>query len=137
MSIVLLLDLLDKAGWVGRVALFHLAQLIAKWFIDNVVVNQLFGVTTGLGMGILTFDWSQILYAGNPLNVPWWAQVNVGISFVVIYWIIVPILYYTNVCSAHGPSSCHVVDRRGYLGMGYFLSSRNHIGSLRPLWTKL
>jgi hypothetical protein len=64
---------------------------------DNVIVNQLFGVSTGLGMGILTFDWSQILYAGNPLNIPWWAQVNVGISFVVLYWVIVPALYYTNV----------------------------------------
>jgi hypothetical protein len=64
---------------------------------DNVIVNQLFGVTTGLGMGILTFDWSQILVVGNPLNIPWWAQVNVGASFVVLFWFITPLLYYTNV----------------------------------------
>lgn len=75
------------------------------------IVNQLFGVTTGLGMGILTFDWSQILLAGNPLNIPWWAQVNVAVFFVVVYWFIVPLLYYTNVSAARVgielPSSIH------------------------------
>jgi hypothetical protein len=60
-------------------------------------VNQLFGVATGLGMGVMTFDWSQILVLGNPLNIPWWAQVNVGVSFVIFYWFITPLLYYTNV----------------------------------------
>jgi len=67
---------------------------------ENVVVNQLFGVNSGLGMGFLTFDWSQILSAGNPLNLPWWAQANIGVSFVLFYWLAAPILYYTNVrCS--------------------------------------
>jgi len=27
---------------------------------DNIIVNDLFGVTHGLGMGLLTFDWSQV-----------------------------------------------------------------------------
>ena len=30
-------------------------------------VNQLFGVQTGMGMGLLTFDWSQISWIGSPL----------------------------------------------------------------------
>jgi hypothetical protein len=30
----------------------------------NVPVNQLFGVRSGMGMGILTFDWSQISRIG-------------------------------------------------------------------------
>jgi hypothetical protein len=63
----------------------------------NVIVNQLFGTTTGLGMGILTFDWTQIAWLGSPLANPWWAQVNIGIGFVLFYWIIVPALYYSNV----------------------------------------
>lgn len=63
----------------------------------NNVVNQLFGVSTGLGMGLLTFDWTQVTWIGNPLTTPWWAEVNVGIGFVVFYWILTPILYYTNV----------------------------------------
>lgn len=48
-------------------------------------------------MGILTFDWAQISWIGSPLVIPWWAIVNVGIGFVLCYWIVVPILYFTNV----------------------------------------
>ncbi|WRT65925.1 OPT family small oligopeptide transporter [Kwoniella shivajii] len=63
----------------------------------NSVVNQLFGVSTGLGMGVLTFDWTQITWIGSPLIAPWWAEVNVGIGFILFYWILVPTLYYNNV----------------------------------------
>ena len=66
--------------------------------VDNLVVNQLFGVATGLGMGVFTFDWAQIAYISSPLIVPWWAMVNIFVGFVVIYWILTPALYYTNVC---------------------------------------
>lgn len=66
-------------------------------FQGNVKVNQMFGVFSGLGMGLLTFDWSQISYIGSPLMVPWWAEVHVMIGFVLFYWILVPILYYANV----------------------------------------
>ena len=34
---------------------------------NNVPVNQLFGVHTGLGMSVLTFDWTQISWIGSPL----------------------------------------------------------------------
>lgn len=37
---------------------------------QNVVVNQLFGTSTGLGMGLLTFDWAMISYIGSPLVTP-------------------------------------------------------------------
>jgi hypothetical protein len=66
------------------------------------VVNQLFGTVSGLGMGIITFDWSQIAWIGSPLMIPWWAQVHIFVSFVFLYWFILPILYYTNV----SPLSC-------------------------------
>ena len=64
---------------------------------QDVVVNQLFGVSSGLGMSILTFDWSQITWIGSPLMVPWWAEVQIFSGFFLIYWILCPILYYTNV----------------------------------------
>lgn len=64
---------------------------------DNVIVNQLFGVSTGLGMGILTFDWSQISYIGSPLIQPWWSIANIFAGFVIVYWIITPAMYYSNV----------------------------------------
>lgn len=64
---------------------------------DNVVVNQLFGVASGLGMGLFSFDWSQIAFVASPLIVPWWAQLNIFGGFFVAFWIIAPIMYYTNV----------------------------------------
>ncbi|KAG8709518.1 hypothetical protein FRC08_018297 [Ceratobasidium sp. 394] len=86
------------------------------WFSPrNVKLNQLFGVSSGLGMGVLTFDWSQISFIGSPLMVPWWAEVHVMIGFVLFYWIVVPILYYTNTWNfAYLPiSSSRPFDRFG------------------------
>lgn len=34
---------------------------------DNIPVNQLFGVHSGLGFSVLTFDWTQISWIGSPL----------------------------------------------------------------------
>lgn len=31
--------------------------------------------------------------------VPWWAEVHIFVGFVMFYWILTPILYYTNVRS--------------------------------------
>ena len=36
----------------------------------NVIINTLFGTNTGLGMGILTFDWAIISSLGSPLITP-------------------------------------------------------------------
>ncbi|KZP16413.1 OPT oligopeptide transporter [Athelia psychrophila] len=63
---------------------------------DNVPVNQMFGYVHGMGMSIITFDWSQIAYIGSPLATPWWAEANVAFGFVFFYWILTPALYYTN-----------------------------------------
>ncbi|KAI0331596.1 OPT oligopeptide transporter [Cubamyces sp. BRFM 1775] len=63
---------------------------------NNIVVNQLFGYYNGLGMSLITFDWSQITYIGSPLATPWWAEANVAFGFVLFFWILTPILYYTN-----------------------------------------
>ena len=64
----------------------------------NAKVNQLFGTTHGLAMGILTFDWGQISYNGSPLPVPWWAAANVGVTVAFFYWFLVPILYVRPPC---------------------------------------
>ncbi|KAE8152880.1 OPT oligopeptide transporter protein-domain-containing protein [Aspergillus avenaceus] len=68
------------------------------WIVpSNVVVNQLFGQKTGLGMSMLTFDWAQVVYANqSPLLVPFWAGLNVIGSWALFFWLICPILYYTN-----------------------------------------
>ncbi|KAL0578485.1 hypothetical protein V5O48_003534, partial [Marasmius crinis-equi] len=63
---------------------------------ENVTVNALFGTVSGLGMGVLSFDWAMIAYIGSPLVTPWWSQLNVIASTVFWFWLIVPIVYFTN-----------------------------------------
>lgn len=67
------------------------------WIVPtNVAVNSLFGTSTGLGMGLLTFDWSMISYIGSPLVTPWWSEANTAVGLMICFWIIAPILYFTN-----------------------------------------
>ncbi|KAK7534816.1 small oligopeptide transporter, OPT family [Phyllosticta citribraziliensis] len=63
---------------------------------NNKVVNNLFGMSTGLGYMPVTFDWSQIAYNGSPLVVPFWAQANVFGGWLFHFAMVAPILYYTN-----------------------------------------
>ena len=67
---------------------------------NNVAINQLFGVHSGLGMSFLTFDWTQIAWNGSPLMIPWCAISQTFIGFVLFDWILTPVLYYTNVSNA-------------------------------------
>lgn len=41
--------------------------------LNNLIVNHLFGMVTGLGLSPITFDWSQVAYNTNPLLSPSWA----------------------------------------------------------------
>jgi len=68
-------------------------------------------------MSVLTFDWTQISWIGSPLMVPWWAQVHVFVGFVLFYWILVPVLYYTNTWDlAHFPITANKpFDRFGHV----------------------
>jgi len=77
----------------GALSVFNWVCWIAP---NNVPLNQMFGYSHGLGMSLLTFDWSQIAYIGSPLATPWWAAANVGAGFVMFFWIITPALHYTN-----------------------------------------
>lgn len=52
--------------WTG-LSVFNWVCWIAP---NNVVVNTLFGTSTGLGMGFFTFDWAMISYVFNPLIQP-------------------------------------------------------------------
>ncbi|KAJ3522801.1 hypothetical protein NMY22_g11731 [Coprinellus aureogranulatus] len=63
---------------------------------DNIPVNQMFGYLHGMGMSLITFDWAQIAYIGSPLATPWWAEANIAVGFVFFFWILTPVLYYTN-----------------------------------------
>ncbi|KAE9409309.1 OPT oligopeptide transporter [Gymnopus androsaceus JB14] len=82
---------------------------------NNVPVNALFGTSTGLGMGIFTFDWAMVGYIGSPLVTPWWSELNTIVSLVIQFFILAPILYFSNAFnSAYLPISAPVVfDRTG------------------------
>ncbi|KAI0085713.1 small oligopeptide transporter [Irpex rosettiformis] len=83
----------------------------------DVTINSLFGYQSGLGMSLITLDWSQISFIGSPLATPWWAQANVAIGFVVFFWIITPIIYFTNVWNSQfiPVLSRHTYDNQGHL----------------------
>lgn len=66
---------------------------------DNVPVNEMFGFIHGMGMGVVTFDWSQIIAIGSPLASPWWSIANALFGFVCFFWILTPLLHYKNVWS--------------------------------------
>ena len=63
---------------------------------NSFVANNLFGMSTGLGLVPTTFDWAQVAYNGSPLVVPFWAQANVFAGWLTVFALIAPILYYTN-----------------------------------------
>lgn len=76
---------------------------IGPWIApDNVVINQMFGSMSGLGMIPFTFDWNQISgFMGSPLIPPWFAVGNVLASIVVVYWLVATIIQYSNVFYGH------------------------------------
>ncbi|KAI0165981.1 OPT-domain-containing protein [Xylariaceae sp. FL1272] len=89
---------------------------IITWFAPrNVVVANLFGVTSGLGLFPVTFDWAQIAYIGSPLLTPFWASMNVIGGLVLVMWIVAPIAYYCNLFySSYMPIlSASVFDNTG------------------------
>ena len=68
---------------------------------NNVVINQLFGQSTGISLGFpftgFTLDWAQInSFYGSPLIAPWHAIANTAIGIVFFLWIVIPALHYTN-----------------------------------------
>ena len=48
--------------------------------VHNRVINHMFGVTHGMSIGILTFDWGQIVYITSPLSIPWWAAARLTLA---------------------------------------------------------
>lgn len=67
---------------------------------DNVLVNQLFGQTTGISLGFpftgFTLDWAQInSFYGSPLIAPWHGIANTGIGIIFFLWIVTPAIHYS------------------------------------------
>lgn len=54
-------------------------------------------MNSGLGLLPISFDWTQITYAGTPLTTPFYITCNAFAVVVLFYLFLSPILYYTNV----------------------------------------
>ena len=77
----------------GLIAPFLSYFNVVTWIAPkNVVLASLFGVSSGLGLFPVTFDWAQISYIGSPLMTPFWAAANVVTGLVVVMWIVAPIM---------------------------------------------
>jgi OPT family small oligopeptide transporter len=86
----------------GFLAQFMSIFAFATWIApNNVIVNQLFGGTTGLSLLPLTFDWSQITgFIGSPMIPPWFAISNTLIGIVIFYIFVASGLHYGGAWSA-------------------------------------
>ncbi|KAI0014757.1 OPT family small oligopeptide transporter [Xylariomycetidae sp. FL0641] len=105
-----------------RFCSFRAADTVSPTWIcwiapKNLVVNQVFGMVTGMGLFPLTFDWSMVAYNSNPLLSPHWAAFNVFLGFAVFFWVVAPAIYYTNTWfTAYLPyCTADVYDRFGQL----------------------
>ncbi|XP_010455470.1 PREDICTED: oligopeptide transporter 7-like [Camelina sativa] len=72
------------------------------WFFPSSVMAQQIGSGLhGLGVGAIGLDWSTISsYLGSPLASPWFATANVGVGFVLVIYVLVPICYWLDVFKA-------------------------------------
>ncbi|PIN14460.1 Sexual differentiation process protein ISP4 [Handroanthus impetiginosus] len=67
----------------------------------SILVNQLGSGLKGLGIGAIGFDWSTISsYLGTPLASPLFATFNIGVGFILVMYVIVPLGYWLNVYKA-------------------------------------
>lgn len=83
---------------------------------NNAHVNQVFGAVSGMGMMPMTLDWNQVAgYIGSPLIPPADVILTIGLSIVLVFWAVVPAIYYTNTWwSKYMPmSSSDSYDRYG------------------------
>jgi OPT family oligopeptide transporter len=86
----------------GFLAQFLSVFAFVTWIApNNVVVNQLFGGSTGLSLLPITFDWTTITgFIGSPLIPPWFAIANTLIGVVIFYMIGASALHYSGTWSA-------------------------------------
>ncbi|CAF3264246.1 unnamed protein product [Rotaria socialis] len=97
---------------------------------DNILLSQLTGVN-GLGLGSLELDWNAwVSFLGSPIIVPFWAQINIMIGFVILAWIMTPAAYYTNLW---GAKAFPMVSTRVFTEDGYCYNIKSVLNSQNRL----
>lgn len=68
----------------------------------SLLAQQLGSGLQGLGIGSFGIDWSTISsYLGSPLASPWFASANVAVGFVLVMYVMTPIVYWNNIYKAN------------------------------------
>ncbi|EOY11966.1 hypothetical protein QUC31_001588 [Theobroma cacao] len=67
---------------------------------DSITAQQIGSGLRGFGIGSFGLDWSTIAFLGSPLPTPLFAIVNTLVGFFLIFYVVVPIAYYTNAFQA-------------------------------------
>ncbi|KAI9590955.1 OPT oligopeptide transporter protein-domain-containing protein [Syncephalis fuscata] len=76
-------------------------SLLCYFAPHNKLANQLGSGERGLGLFTISFNWNYIVsFLTSPLVVPFWAQANVFVGFILYVFVLVPIGYYGNLWDA-------------------------------------
>lgn len=59
---------------------------------NNYGVNMVFGGEGGIGLNMITLDWSTLGYLGSPLWYPWFSIANITVGFMISVCFVSPIL---------------------------------------------
>ncbi|KAJ5765813.1 Sexual differentiation process protein isp4 [Penicillium odoratum] len=81
----------------GYIAPFLSTFAFVTWIKpQSVVINKLFGCSTGLSLIPLTFDWTQIAgYKGSPLQTPWFSICTTMMGMIFWYWVVTPAIHFS------------------------------------------
>ncbi|PVV05191.1 hypothetical protein BB560_000285 [Smittium megazygosporum] len=95
-------------------------------FPNSRVVHQVMSGNAGLGVGSISLDWSVITgYGMAPLIMPLWSAANSFVGFVIVAWVVTPLLYYTDTLNfAYFP----IFSRRLFDMYGGFYNTMNVVG---------
>ncbi|CAB4281857.1 unnamed protein product [Prunus armeniaca] len=76
-------------------------SLVCWIWKDSITAQQIGSGLKGLGIGSFAIDWSTVAsFLGSPLAYPDVAVINMLIGFTVIFYIVTPIIYWTNTYDA-------------------------------------
>ncbi|CAF3361188.1 unnamed protein product [Rotaria sp. Silwood1] len=99
--------------------LLSFISLICFMAPKNIILSQVTGAY-GLGLGTIELDWNAwVSYLDSPILVPFWAHVNIFAGFIVVVWIITPIIYYLNIWDSQ---KMPIISNRAFDKDGYFFN---------------
>ncbi|XP_031375493.1 oligopeptide transporter 1-like [Punica granatum] len=93
-------------------------SLVCLLWKDSIMAQQIGSGLHGLGLGSFGLDWSTVVgFLGSPLAFPAFAIINTFVGFVLLVYVVLPLLYWNNVYDAQKFPiiSSHTFDNRGHI----------------------